>query len=82
MLYTARKINDSAKFQNWLEAGRSGTADLDEFSSVVGVRDDARSLKRYCYSLWAGHFERIIIFKENALVAYRHMAFGKRWVNV
>ena len=82
MLYTARKIDDNAKFQNWLEAGRSAVADLDEFSSVVGVHGDARSLKRYCYNIWAGHFERIIIFKENTLVAYRHMAFGKRWLNV
>ena len=82
-MYIARKITDNSKFSDWLNFGSMpfalDSAELDEFSSVIDFDENPRTLKRRVYSYYRGYYERVLIFRENELVSWRHMAFGKRW---
>lgn len=82
-MYIARKITDYSKFRYWCSDSFApfafNSGELDDFSDVIDFDDNLRTLKRRVSKHWHGYFEKVLIFHDNTLVSWRHMAFNKRW---
>lgn len=82
-MFIARKIDFNTEFSDWCAFGScpfaKDSAELDKFSSIIDFDENPRTLKRRVYNRFHGYFERVLIFRDNTLVSWRHMAFSKRW---